>query len=79
MCPQRPMASGDLALIFYSQYVRYPVVEFEESKSEKAAIPIIRRVFDTYGVQEEIKLDNGPPLNSHKCDEYSQEEGFEHR
>ena len=74
-----PMASGDIALIFYPQYARYPVVEFEESKSEKAAIPIIRRMFDTYGVQKEIKSDNGPPFNSHKFEEYSQEEGFKHR
>ena len=44
-----PMASGDIALIFYPQYARYPVVEFEESKSEKAAIPIIRRMLDTWG------------------------------
>ena len=49
-----PMASGEIALIFYPQYARYPVVEFKESKSEKAAIPIIRRMFDTYGVQKEI-------------------------
>ena len=32
-----PMASGDIALIFYPQYARYPVVEFEESKSEKSS------------------------------------------
>ena len=74
-----PMASGDIALIFYPQYARYPVVEFEESKSEKAGIPIIRRMFDTYGVQKEIKSDNGPPFNSHKFEEYSQEEGFKYR
>ena len=49
-----PMASGDIALIFYPQYARYPVVEFEES-------------------------DNGPPFNSHKFEEYSQEEGIKHR
>ncbi|XP_044176587.1 uncharacterized protein K02A2.6-like [Acropora millepora] len=74
-----PLASGDLALIFYCQYARYPVVEFVGSTSEKATIPIVRRVFDTYGVPKEIKSDNGPPFNSHKFEEYALEEGFKHR
>ena len=26
-----------------------------------------------------MKSDNGPPFNSHKFEEYSQEEGFKHR
>ena len=56
-----PMASGDLALVFYCQYARYPVAEFVGSTSEKATILIFRRVFDTYGVPKEIKSDNGPP------------------
>ena len=74
-----PMASGDLALVFYCQYARYPVVEFVGSTSEKATIPTFKRVFDTYGVPKEIKSDNGPPFNSHKFEEYAKEEGFKHR
>ena len=74
-----PMANGDLALVFYCQYSRYPVVEFVGSTSEKVAIPVFKRVFDTYGVPKEIKSDNGPPFNGHKFEEYSQEEGFKHR
>ena len=62
----RPMASGDLALVFYCQYARYPVVEFVGSTSEKATIPTFKRVFDRYGVPKEIKSDNGPPINSHR-------------
>ena len=30
-----PMVSGDLALVFYCQYARYPIVEFVGSASEK--------------------------------------------
>ena len=75
----RPMVNGDLALVFYCQYARYPVVEFVGSTSEKATIPIFRRVFDTFGVPKEIKSDNGPPFNSHKFEQYTQEEGFKHR
>ena len=72
-----PMASGDLALVFYCQYARYPVVQFVGFTSEKATI--FKRVFDTYGVPKEIKSDNGPPFNSHKFEEYAKEEGFNHR
>ena len=57
------MANGDLALVFYCQYARYPVVEFVGSTNEKATIPVFRRVFDTYGVPKEIKWDNGLPLD----------------
>ena len=49
------------------------------STSEKATIPIFRRVFDTYRVPKEIKSDNGQPFNSHKFEEYTQGDGFEHR
>ena len=46
-----PMVNGDLALVFYCQYAKYPVVEFVGSTSEKATIPTFKRVFDTYGVE----------------------------
>ena len=74
-----PLANGDLALVFHCQYSRYPVVEFVGSTSEKATIPVFRRVFDTYGVPEVVKSDNGPPFNSHKFEEYAREAGFKHR
>ena len=75
----RTAANGDLALLFHCQYSRYPVVEFVGSTSEKATIPVFRRVFDTYGVPEVVKSDNGPPFNSHKFEEYAREEGFKHQ
>ena len=33
-----PLASGDLALVFYCQYTRYPVVEFNSHKFEEYAL-----------------------------------------
>ena len=66
-----PLANGDLALVFHYQYSRYPVVKFVGSTGEKATIPVFRRVFDTYGVPEEVKSDNGPPFNSHRFEEYA--------
>ena len=55
------LANGDLALVFHCQHSRYPVVEFLGSTSERATIPVFRRVYDTYGVPEVVKSDNGPP------------------
>ena len=49
------------------------------STSEKATIPVFRRVFLTHGVLEVVKSDNGPPFNSRKFDEYALEEGFKHQ
>ena len=74
-----PLANRDLALVFHCQYSRYQVVEFLGSTSEKAAIPVFRRVFDTYGVPDVVKSDNGPPFKSHKFEKYAREEGFKHQ
>ena len=68
-----------IEIVFHCQYSRYPVVEFVGSTSEKVTIPVFRRVFDTYGVPEAVKSDNGPPFNSHKFEEYAREEGFKHQ
>jgi len=73
------LANGDLALVFHCQYSKYPVVEFVGSTSEKATIPVFRRVFDTDGVPEVVKSENGPPFNSHKFEECEREEEFKHR
>ena len=64
------LANRDLALVFHCQDSRYPVVEFVGSNSEKATFPVFRRVFDTYGVPKVVKSDDGPPLNSHRFEEY---------
>ena len=73
-----PLANGDLALVFHCQYSRYPVIEFVGSTGAKATIPVFRRVFDIYGVPEEVKSDNGPPFNCHAFEAYAREEGFKH-
>ena len=73
------MANGALALVFYCQYARYPVVEFVGSTNEKATIPAFRRVFDRYGLPEEVKSDSGPPFNGRKFEDYAREERFKQR
>ena len=69
----------DMALVFWHQYSRYLVVGFVASSSAEAVIPEFTRVFNTYGIPEEVKSDNGPPFNGTKFAKYAQQQGFNHR
>ena len=51
-----------MALVLWDQYSRTPVVEFVSSTSSECTVPIMEKIFTTYGIPEEIKSDNGPPL-----------------
>ena len=55
------------------------VVEFTTSTSADSVILLFTRVFNTYGISEEIKLDNGPLLNGPKFSNFAQEQGFLHQ
>ena len=68
-----------MALVLWDQYSRTPVVEFVSSTSAECAVPMMEKIFRTYGVTEEIKSDNGPPFNSRKFKEFTNEQGFRHR
>ena len=51
-----------MALVLWDQYSRTPVVEFVSSTSAECTVPIMEKIFSTYGIPEEIKSDNGPLL-----------------
>ena len=69
-----------MALVLWNyQYSRMPVVEFASSTSAECAVPMMKKIFNTYGVPEEVKSDNGPPFNSKKFKEFAEEQGFQHR
>ena len=55
------------------------MVEFAGCTSEKTTIPVITWVFQPFGIPEDYKSDNGPPLTVLKYRKYVQEEGFKHR
>ena len=75
----RPLRNKDMALVFWDQFARYPVVEFTSSTSADYVIPLFTCVFNTYGIPEEIKMDNGPPFNKSKFANFAQEQGFRQR
>ena len=54
------------------------MVEFAGCRSEKTTIPVIAWVFQPFGIPEDFKSDNGPPLTVLKYRKYVQEEGFKH-
>ena len=74
-----PLRNKDMALVFWHQYARYPVVDFTSSTSTVDVISLFTRVFNTYGIPEEMKTDNGPPFNGSKFANFAQEQGFRHR
>ena len=74
-----PFPNKDMALLFWDQYSRYPVIEFATSTSTEAVIPQLTCVFTAYGIPEEVKTDNSPPFNGSKFAKYAQEQGFRHR
>ncbi|KAK2559518.1 hypothetical protein P5673_018165 [Acropora cervicornis] len=52
---------------------------FLSTVNEKTTIPVIAWVFQPFGIPEDFKSDNGPPLTVLKYRKYVQEEGFKHR
>ena len=44
----------------------------------EGAFLLFTHVFNTFGIPEEIKMDNGPPLNGSKFSNFAQEQGFLH-
>ena len=74
-----PLRSKDMALVFWDQYARYPFVKFTSSTFADYVIPLFTRVFNTYGIPEEIKLGNGTPFNGSKFANFAQEQRFRHR
>ena len=67
----RPFLNKDMALVFWDQYVWYPVVEFTTSTSADSFIPLFTRVFNMFGI-----FDNGLPINGSEFSNFAQEQGF---
>ena len=74
-----PFLNKDMALVFWDQYVWYPVVEFTTSTSADSFIPLFTFVFNMYGILEKIKSDNGLPVNGSEFSNFAQEQGFRYQ
>ena len=74
-----PFPIKEMALVFWDQYARYPVVEFVTTTSADSVIPLFTSVFNTHVIPEEIESDNGPPFNGSKFSNFAREQGLRHR
>ena len=57
-----PFLNKDMALVFWDQYVWYPVVEFTTSTSADSFIPLFTRVFNMFGILKRLSRTMGSRL-----------------
>ncbi|PIK41369.1 hypothetical protein BSL78_21779 [Apostichopus japonicus] len=74
-----PFPSGDYLLVIIDDYSRYPIVESTKSTSANATIPILDKVFSTFGIPQVVKSDNGPPFQGSDFCKFAEYLGFQHR
>ncbi len=59
-----PTPSNTDLLVLIDQYSRFVIVEEVFSKSTMAVIPVLHKVWSTFGEPTDLKSDNGPPFKS---------------
>lgn len=78
-CGPIPGTNDQYLLVIVDDYSRYPVIEPVKFTSADVVIPVMDKVFATFGTPQVVKTDNGPPFNSTKFAEFSKYLGFRHR
>ena len=74
-----PLPSGEYLLVIVDEFSRYPCVEIVRSTSAECVIPIVDRVFATFGYPETVKTDNGPPFQGAQWKKFMKTSGIHHR
>ena len=72
-----PLPSGQY--LYDRRVLPLSVVEVVRSTSAETVIPVVDKVFRTYGYPELVKSDNGPPLNSQAWKDFLATCGVKHR
>lgn len=72
-----PLPSGQY--LYDRRVLPLSVVEVVRSTSAETVIPVVDKVFGTYGYPELVKSDNGPPLNSQAWKDFLATCGVKHR
>jgi hypothetical protein len=73
-----PTPDGNYAVVFID-YSRYPVVEISRAISAEFVLPILDKVFTTFGIPLVCKTDNGPPFTSQQFKLFCDQMGMKHR
>ena len=74
-----PLPTGEYLLVVIDEYTQYPIVEAVKSTSANTVIPVMDKVFSTFGILRVLKTDNGPPFNSDQFAQFATYLGFHHR
>ena len=74
-----PFPSGDYLLVVIDEYSRFPEVEIVKSTSAKSIILRLDAIFARQGIPDELKTDNGPPVNGIEFSNFAKNLGFHHR
>ena len=65
--------------VIINQKSRYPEVELVRSTKAEQLIPILDRIFVTYGNPVVYISDNGPPFRSKMISKYMKSRGIKHQ
>ena len=74
-----PLLLGQYLLVMIDEYFRFPVVDVLRSTAAERVIPVVDKVFCTYGYPEVNKSDNGPLFNSQAWKRFVNICGVRHR
>ena len=74
-----PLLCGTYLLVVMDEYSRYPIVKSVKSTKAETVIPVLHEIFNTFGIPQQIKTDNGPPFQSYQFGAYLDSLGVKHR
>ena len=58
-----PLPSGDYILEVVDEYSRWPAIEVVKSTTASSTVPVLDKIFSTYGILCRMTTDNGPPFS----------------
>ena len=70
---------GQILLLVFDDYSRFPFVEPVSSTSASAVIPNLDQLFSTFGAPRVVKSDNGPPFIGEEFTKFACVLGLKHR
>ena len=74
-----PLASDGCFFSMVCFYSRFPIFVHVPSTTVKVLIAVLDHIFSDKGIPETVDSDNGPPIQSHKLEEYFKTQGITHR
>ena len=67
-----PIPSGEYLFVVIDEYTRFPIVKVVKSTASNTVIPIIDKIFSTFGIPDILSSDYGPPFNGHDIRQFSE-------